>query len=76
MGNTMNTEGTARLSARSRLLIPKAVRVEHGWWAGQEFPFIPKGASVLLVPVPKREHLAGLARGANPTGYRDRSDRV
>jgi hypothetical protein len=31
---------------------------------------------MLLVPVPKRKDLAGLARGANPEGYRDRTDRV
>jgi hypothetical protein len=31
---------------------------------------------VLLVPVPKREELAGLARGASPKGYRDRTDRI
>lgn len=37
---------------------------------------IPKGRGVLLVPVPKPEDLAGLARGADPAGYRDRMDRV
>ena len=33
----------------------------------------PEG--VLMVPVPEREALAGMARGANPEGYRDRNDR-
>jgi hypothetical protein len=28
------------------------------------------------VPVPKLEDLAGLARGAKPDDYRDRTDRV
>jgi hypothetical protein len=37
--------------------------------------FIPKGTGVLLVPVPKREALKGLAKGASATEYRDRSDR-
>ena len=35
-----------------------------------------EGEGVLLVPVPKKEDLAGLARGAKPEGYRDRADRV
>jgi bifunctional DNA-binding transcriptional regulator/antitoxin component of YhaV-PrlF toxin-antitoxin module len=72
----MANERTARLSARFRLSIPKAVRAAQGWQVGQEFAFIPRGAGVLLVPVPKREELAGIARGASRTGYRDRRDRV
>ena len=40
------------------------------------FAFIPKGEGMLLVPVPKPEALSGLARGANPDRYRDRTDRV
>ena len=46
------------------------------WRAGQEFAFLPKGEGVLLVPVPKREDLVGLARGASPRDYRDRTVRV
>jgi hypothetical protein len=52
------------------------MRTARRWQAGQELAFIPKGAGVLLMPVPKREDLAGLARGASPHGYRDRSDRA
>jgi hypothetical protein len=40
------------------------------------FAFIPKGTGVLLVPVPKREALKGLAHGASAADYRDRADRV
>jgi hypothetical protein len=40
------------------------------------FAFIPKGEGMMLVPVPKLEDLAGLARGAKPDDYRDRTDRV
>lgn len=40
------------------------------------FAFIPKGKGVLLVPVPKRENLKGLASGARAEHYRDRSHRV
>lgn len=72
----MRTKDTARLSAKFQISIPKAVRTLRHWQAGQEFAFIPKGEGVLLIPVPKPEDLAGLARGANPEGYRDRTDRI
>lgn len=67
---------TATLSAKFQISIPKAVRVARQWKAGQEFAFIPKGAGVLLVPVPESRELAGIARGAKATDYRDRKDRV
>lgn len=72
----MPTKDTATLSAKYQISIPKAVRAERRWRAGQVFAFIPKGDGLLLVPIPEREALAGLARGANPKNYRDRSDRV
>lgn len=66
---------TATLSTKFQISIPKAVRTAHDWKAGQEFAFIPKGAGVLLVPVPDRSELAGLAKGANPNDFRERNDR-
>ncbi|WP_395620907.1 AbrB/MazE/SpoVT family DNA-binding domain-containing protein [Dokdonella sp.] len=65
----------ATLSSKHQISIPKAVRDAQNWEAGQEFVFIPKGKGVLLMPVPAFETLAGLAKGAKPTRYRDRSDR-
>jgi AbrB family looped-hinge helix DNA binding protein len=72
----MPTNETATLSAKFQISIPKAIRTARHWQAGQVFAFIPKGEGMLLVPVPKREELAGLARGAKPEGYRDRADRL
>lgn len=66
---------TATLSATFQISIPRAIRVAQHWEAGLTFAFIPKGAGVLLVPVPTREALAGIAKGAAATDYRDRSDR-
>lgn len=66
---------TATLSSKFQISIPKAVRERHGWKAGQEFAFIPKDGSVMLVPVPTLDELRGIARGANKEGYRDRNDR-
>lgn len=67
---------TATLSSKFQISIPKAVRAAQNWEAGLTFAFVPKGTGVLLVPVPKREALKGLARGAVPGGYRDRDDRT
>lgn len=66
---------TATLSSKFQISIPKAVREQQHWEAGQEFVFIPKGKGVLVMPVPERSQLAGIAKGANTQDYRDRSDR-
>lgn len=66
---------TATLSSKFQISIPKAVRDEQRWQAGQEFVFIPKGQGVLVMPVPELKALAGIAKGACKDGYRDREDR-
>lgn len=66
---------TATLSSKFQISIPKAVREEQHWKAGQEFVFVPKGTGVLLMPVPELAQLAGIAEGASKEDYRDRSDR-
>ena len=65
----------ATLSSKFQISIPKAIRHAQQWEAGQKFAFVPKGAGVMLVPIPSLESLAGLAKGANPTEFRDRNDR-
>ena len=65
----------ATLSSKYQISIPKSVREEQHWEAGQEFVFIPKGNGVLVMPVPEFQQLAGIAKGAKTTGYRDRKDR-
>jgi AbrB family looped-hinge helix DNA binding protein len=67
---------TARLSSKFQISIPKSIRAARSWKAGQIFAFIPKGEGMLLVPVPRLEDLAGVARGATQEDYRDRTDRV
>jgi AbrB family looped-hinge helix DNA binding protein len=67
---------TATLSSKFQISIPKAIRTAQHWEAGLTFAFIPKGTGVLLVPVPKKQSLEGLAKGANPGNYRDRSERI
>ncbi len=71
----MATRDTATLSAKFQISIPKSVRADRNWKAGQVFAFIPKESGLLLVPVPRVEELAGIAKGASTDGYRDRDDR-
>jgi AbrB family looped-hinge helix DNA binding protein len=66
---------TATLSSKYQISVPKAIRDDLHWKAGQEFVFIPKGKGVLLMPVPELEQLAGMAKGAKTEGYRERQDR-
>ena len=65
----------ATLSSKFQISIPKAIRDEQRWQAGQEFVFIPKGRGVLLMPVPVLAQLAGIANGARNLSIRDRDDR-
>ncbi len=69
------TVTTATLSSKYQISIPKAVREEQHWQAGQKFVFIPKGKGVLVMPVPEAEELAGIARGSRTRALRDRADR-
>ena len=66
---------TATLSAKFQISIPELVREELHWEAGQELVFIPKGTGVLVMPMPRLEQLAGIAKGACKNSYRDRKDR-
>ena len=66
---------TATLSSKFQISIPKAVRDQQQWKAGQEFVFLPKGNGVLVMPVPDLGQLSGIAKGARCDGYRDRQDR-
>lgn len=75
-GDVMAAKDTARLSAKFQISIPKSIRTARHWQAGQVFAFIPKGDGILLVPVPSLEDLAGMAAGATPEDYRDRTDRA
>jgi len=73
--SNQSMQATATLSSKFQISIPKAVREEQHWEAGQEFVFIPKDKGVLMMPVPRLEALAGIAKGARKDNYRERKDR-
>jgi AbrB family looped-hinge helix DNA binding protein len=66
---------TATLSSKFQISIPKSVREEQHWQAGQQFVFIPKGKGMLVMPVPSFDELRGIAKAADTSAYRDRYDR-
>ncbi len=63
------------LSSKFQISIPKKVREQQDWKAGQKLAFVPQGNHYILVPVPVGDELFGIAKGANADGYRDRNDR-
>ncbi len=67
---------TAILSSKFQITIPATVRAARGWKAGQVLALIPEGTGILLMPVPERGQLAGIAKGASAGDYRDRTDRI
>ena len=66
---------TATVSSKYQVSIPKEVRDRMGLRPGQKVAFIAKIDGMLMVPVPERGEIAGMGRGTNSEGYRDRNDR-
>ena len=64
------------LSRKFQLSIPKAVREELHLQAGQRFAVITKGDIISLVPIPELSEMRGIAKGADTSDYRDRTDRL
>jgi AbrB family looped-hinge helix DNA binding protein len=64
------------LSSKFQLSIPKAVREELHLQAGQKFAVITKGDIISLVPIPDLAQMRGIAKGADTSDYRDRTDRL
>ena len=67
---------SATLSSKFQLVIPKVIREQLGLQAGQKFAMITKGDVIELVSLRRIREARGLLKGAKPTGYRDRTDRI
>jgi len=65
----------ATLSSKFQLSLPKALREAMQLRPGQQFELIPMGSVIQMVPKTSIKELRGIARGANPAQYRDRTDR-
>ena len=71
----MSSSDVTTLSSKYQISIPKSVRESENWKPGQKFAFIPGNGGIMLVPVPTRDELRGIARGLDFGEYRDRNDR-
>ena len=67
---------SATLSSKYQLAIPKAIREQLGLQAGQKFAVIAKGDVIELVPLRSLKDARGMFKGADPSAYRDRRNRV
>ncbi len=65
---------TTTLSSKFQVVIPKDVRESLGLSAGQTFVVLAKGDLIVLAPKRDIRSMRGAFAGANPEGYRDRSD--
>jgi AbrB family looped-hinge helix DNA binding protein len=69
-------QAITKLSDKFQISIPKAIRDAEHWEAGQRFAFVPQDGGYLLVAVPSRDDLFGIAAGAETHDIRDRRDRT
>jgi len=66
----------ATLSTKFQLSLPKALRESMQLQPGQQFELIPIGRVIQLIPKTSILDLRGVAKGANPEQYHDRTDQV
>ena len=66
----------ATLSSKYQIVIPKAIREDLNFQAGQRFIFLRKGNILMMVPQTNVKNLRGALAGANTENYRDHNERV
>lgn len=65
----------ATLSEKFQISIPKAIRDQLNLRAGQQFLFVTRGDTIMLVPKRTADEMRGAFRGADSSDVRDRRDR-
>lgn len=65
----------ATLTEKFQIGIPKAFRDDLGLKAGQQFIFVAKGDTIVMIPRREISEVRGIFKGANTKNVRDRSDR-
>lgn len=66
----------ATLSEKFQVGIPKALRTDLGLKAGQQFLFVAKGDSIVMIPRRDIKSARGMLKGANTENIRDRTERI
>ncbi len=67
---------TTTLSSKFQISIPKKVREQLHLKAGQQFLFVIKGSTLMLVPKRGINEIKGILVGVSTKDYRDRKDRI
>lgn len=65
----------ATLTEKFQIGIPKAFRDDLGLKAGQQFVFVAKGDTIIMIPRRSINEVRGLLKGANTANVRDRTER-
>lgn len=66
----------ATLTEKFQIGIPKAFRDDLGLRAGQQFVFIAKGDTIVMIPRREISDVRGMFKGANTDKVRDRSEQT
>ncbi len=67
---------TATLTEKFQIGIPKAFRDDLGLKAGQQFVFVAKGDTIVMIPRRNISEVRGMFKGANTENVRDRTERA
>ena len=67
---------TVKISSKYQVVIPRAVRQKLDLKPGQAVTVMAKGRVLEIVPLREIASTRGMFAGADPSGYRDRTDRV
>ena len=67
---------TVKVSSKYQVVIPRRIREELDLQPGQSVTVMVKGRTLEIVPVREMADSRGLLKGASPSDYRDRMDRV
>jgi AbrB family looped-hinge helix DNA binding protein len=65
----------ATLTEKFQIGIPKAFRDDLGLRAGQQFVFVAKGDTIVMIPRRNISEVRGMFKGANADNVRDRAER-
>ena len=66
----------ATLTEKFQISIPQAFRDDLGLKAGQQFIFVAKGDTIVMIPRRTINEVRGMFKGANTKNIRDRKERV
>ncbi|MDD5299035.1 MAG: AbrB/MazE/SpoVT family DNA-binding domain-containing protein [Gallionella sp.] len=66
----------ATLTDKFQIGIPKAFRDSLGLKAGQQFVFVAKGDTIVMIPRRTINEVRGMFKGANTENVRDRTERT